>query len=137
MFRKEGIGFFVLVCCLIFVFSGCSVMMALHGKREVDLGSLHVGQPRDEVILLLGQPAQTLTTDTGRKEIFEIQRGNSPSAGRAIGHGVMDVLTFGGWEIIGTPVEGFSSSQLQITIDFDKDDKVTKIKSGQETGGTN
>jgi len=31
--------------------------------------------------------------------------GGEPSTARAIGHGVMDVLTFGVWEIVGTPIE--------------------------------
>jgi len=117
--------------------SGCSVAMALHGKREADVASLHIGQPRDEVVMILGQPMKTQTTETGRIDMFECQRGNAPSAGRAIGHGVMDVLTFGAWEIIGTPVEGLSSSKYYMTITYDKEDKVTKIKTGEESGGLN
>ena len=117
--------------------SGCAVAMALHGKREVDIASLHIGQPRDEVIMILSQPMKTQTTETGRTDIFECQRGNAPSAGRAIGHGAMDVLTFGAWELIGTPVEALSGSTFYMTISYDKEDKVTKIKTGEEKGSLN
>jgi hypothetical protein len=34
---------------------------------------------------------------------------NEPSAGRAIGHGVMDVLTLGLWEIVGTRLKAFKA----------------------------
>lgn len=135
--KLKVFSFVVLILIFVFFCSGCSVMMALHGKREVDLAALHVGQPRDEVIMLIGQPIQTMTLNPGRKDVFEIQRGNAPSAGRAIGHGALDLLTFGAWEVIGTPVEGFSSSKITVTIDYDAEDKVTKIKTGQETGGVN
>ena len=39
------------------------------------------GQPRDEVLLHLGQPTQTHATETGRTDIFHLQRGNQPSTG--------------------------------------------------------
>ena len=117
--------------------SGCAVGMALYGKREVDVAALHIGQARDEVIMIVGQPMQTQTTETGRKDIFECQRGNAPSAGRAVGHAAMDLLTFGAWEIIGVPVEGLSSSKFYLTIAYDKEDKITNIKTSEEKGGLN
>lgn len=117
--------------------SGCSAAMALHGKREVDVAALHIGQARDEVIMIVGQPMQTQTTETGRRDIFECQRGNAPSTGRAIGHAAMDVLTWGLWEIIGTPVEALTGQTYYLTITYDKEDKVTNIKTSQERGGLN
>ena len=54
-----------------------------------------------------------------------------PSAGRAIGHGVMDFLTFGVWEVIGTPIEGFQGERYQATITYDRDDKVLDIHSNK------
>lgn len=129
--------YLMLLCFVAISISGCAVGMALHGKREVDVASLHIGQPRDEVIMILGQPMKTQTIETGRKDIFECQRGNAPSGGRAIGHAVMDVLTWGIWEIVGTPIEAMTGSTFYITIDYDKEDKVTKIKTTEEKGGLN
>ena len=128
-----------LICLLLIapMISGCAVGMALHGKREVDIASLHIGQPRDEVVMILGQPMKTQTTETGRLDIFECERGNAPSVGRAVGHGIMDVLTWGIWEVVGTPIEGLSSSKFYVTINYDKEDKVTKLKTSEEKGGLN
>ena len=127
----------IVILMLAITVSGCSVGMALSGKREIDLAALKVGQPRAEVILIAGQPMKTMTTDEGRLDIFECQKGNAPSTGRAVGHAVMDVLTFGGWEIIGTPVEAIASSKFYLTVKYDTEDKVTDIKTSEEIGGLN
>jgi len=112
--------------------SGCSVAMALHGKRTPNLSTIRREMHRDEVVLHLGQPVKTMTKeDGGRIDEFEYQTGNDPSGGRAIGHAVMDILTCGAWEVIGTPVEGFQGKTCNLTIEYDKEDKVTKIISGQ------
>ena len=127
----------MLVGLMAITVSGCATMMALHGKPDVDLASLHIGQPRNEAIMILGQPMKTMTTDTGRKDLFECERGNAPSTGRAVGHAVMDVLTWGLWEIIGTPVEALGSSKYYVSIEYDKEDKVTNIKTSEQQGGLN
>lgn len=128
-----------LICLLLIapIISGCAAAMALHGKRDIDVASLHIGQPRDEVIMIVGQPYKTQTTETGRKDIFECQRGNAPSTGRAVGHAAMTLLTLGWWEIAGVPIEALSSSKFYLTITYDKEDKVTKIKTSEEKGGLN
>ena len=41
----------------------------------------------------------------------------------------MDVLTLGLWEIVGTPIEGFTGDQFVLTIQYDMNDKVTKIQT--------
>ena len=109
--------------------TGCSVGMAMSGKPDPNIGVLSVGQSRDIVLLNLGQPAKTATTKTGRIDVFRLQRGNQKSAGRAVGHAVMDVLTLGAWEIIGTPIEGFAGDKFTVTIEYDKNDKVMKVST--------
>jgi hypothetical protein len=47
--------------------------MALSGKKEVDIAKLHVGQPRAEVIAMVGTPLKTAVTETGSKDIFKCQ----------------------------------------------------------------
>lgn len=108
--------------------SGCSVGMAMSGKQSPDLGAIRVGSTRGEVELQLGSPAQSATLpEGGRVDIYEYEVGNEPSAGRAIGHGVMDVLTLGLWEVIGTPIEGFTGEKRRIKINYGPDDRVTAI----------
>jgi len=121
-----------LLLLMIFVVSGCSVAMALHGKRTPNISNIRRQMYRDEVVLTLGEPIKTLTREDGtRIDEFEYQVGNDPSAGRAVGHAVLDLLTWGAWEVVGTPVESFQGKTCYLTIEYDKDDKVTKITSRQ------
>jgi hypothetical protein len=103
-------------------------MMAMSGEREPELGAFGLGSHRSEVEMQLGPPIASTTTPEGmRLDTYEYQIGNEPSAGRAIGHGALDVLTLGAWEIIGTPVEGFQGETCRLTICYDSNDKVAAI----------
>lgn len=128
----------IVLFCLAICLSGCSVGMALSGKREPQLQNLRKGMDIEEAHFIMRDytPAVTFTEEGDRIEEYEIQLGNAPSGGRAIGHGVMDVLTLGAWEIIGTPVEGVSSGKTTITITY-RDDKIIKLSGGQAQGGMN
>lgn len=113
---------------LLFSISGCSVGMAMSGKEDPNFGAFRVGSTRGEVELQLGSPISSVTTPEGmRVDLYEYEIGNKPSAGRAIGHGVMDILTLGLWEIIGTPIEGFQGEKKRVTITYDKKDRVEAI----------
>ena len=113
---------------LSFALSGCSVGMALSGKKDPNLGAFRVGSTRGEAELHLGSPTSSVTTpDGGRTDIYEYELGNEPSAGRAIGHGIMDVLTLGLWEFVGTPIEGFTGSTHRISIVYGRDDRIIAI----------
>ncbi len=109
--------------------AGCSVGMAMSGKPDPNLGALSVGQSRDIVLLNLGQPAKTATTETGRTDVFRLERGNQKSVGRAVGHAAMDVLTMGIWEVVGTPIEGFAGDKFTVTVEYNKDDKVMRVST--------
>ena len=110
--------------------TGCSVGMALNGSENPDLGDVRVGATRGEIEIQLGSPIKITTlADGNRVDVYEYEIGNEPSTGRAIGHGVMDVLTLGAWEIIGTPIEGIQGEKYHATVTFDQTDKVIAIKS--------
>jgi hypothetical protein len=114
--------------------SACSVGMAMSGKENPDLGAVKVGATRGEVEMHLGSPVKsTILTDGQRMDIYEYEIGNEPSAGRAIGHGVMDVLTLGIWEVVGTPIEGVQGETYSATITYAANDTVTDIKTKQVT----
>ncbi len=110
--------------------SACSVGMALSGKENPDLGAVRVGASRGEVELQLGPPIRTASLeDGGRADVYAYQIGNEPSASRAIGHGVLDVLTLGIWEVAGTPIEGVQGESYHATITYDQDEKVANIRT--------
>ena len=110
--------------------SACSVGMALSGKENPDLGAVRVGASRGEVELQLGPPIRTASLEDGRRaDVYAYQIGNEPSASRAIGHGVLDVLTLGIWEVAGTPIEGVQGEAYHATITYDQDEKVANIRT--------
>jgi hypothetical protein len=104
--------------------------MALSGKGEPNLGAIKVGASRGEVEMHMGSPEMSTTLEDGaRVDVYGYEVGNEPSAGRAIGHGIMDVLTLGLWEIVGTPVEGVQGQKRKLTITYDTSDQVQSISS--------
>jgi hypothetical protein len=118
----------LLVFLVSFATSGCSVGMAMHGKSTPNLGAFRVGSTRGEVELQLGSPVSSTTKpDKTRVDSYEYEVGNDPSAGRAIGHGVMDVLTLGIWEVVGTPIEGVQGEKKALCITYDCNDIVLAI----------
>ena len=115
--------------CALSALTGCSIGMALSGNEEPDLGAFGVGSTRGEVELHLGSPVSSASNPDGaRTDVYEYELGNEPSAGRAIGHGIMDVMTLGIWEVIGTPIEGVQGEKRRITITYGTDDRVLAIR---------
>ena len=117
------------ILCTSVLLAGCSVGMAMSRKSDPNISALAVGQDRDLVILNLGQPTKTLLADNKRTDVFELERGNEQSVGRAAGHAVMDLLTLGVWELIGTPIEGFAGDMITLQIEYDEENKVKNVKT--------
>ena len=119
-----------LIILLIFlVNAGCSVGMAMSGKDSPNLALVRVGATRGEIELTMGKAVKTISQKDGsRIDVYEYEVGNDPSAARATGHAVMDLLTFGLWEIVGTPMEGFQGDDHKLSITYDKDDVATAVK---------
>jgi len=115
---------------LFLINTGCSVGMAMSGKEAPNLGMVQVGASRGEIELTLGSPGKTVTLKDGnRMDVYEYEIGNEPSPGRAAGHAVMDLLTLGLWEIVGTPVEAIQGDKRKLNITYDKNDIVLSINS--------
>ena len=123
------IGLVLMVC------NGCSVMMAMHGKEDANLGVLSIGQDRAIILANLGQPEKTVISGGTTVDVFKLQKGNEPSAGRALGHGALDLLTFGAWEVVGTPVEAMQGKTYTLTIEYDENQKVKKVITGDSQPG--
>ena len=109
--------------------SGCSVGMAMNGKTTPDLGVVKKNAARGEVELQLGTPVKVCTMENGHVlNVYEYEVGNDPSAGRAVGHAVMDVLTLGIWEVVGTPIEGFQGDKHQVQVEYDENDNIVNVR---------
>ena len=107
---------------------GCSVGMAMSGKKQPELREIRVGPTSGEIEMQLRTPIENSEKNGRRIDVYEYEIGNEPSAGRAIGHGVMDVLTLGLWEIAGTPIEGVEGEKKRLLITYDENDYVIKLE---------
>lgn len=110
------------------ILQACSVGMAATGKKDPDLSVVKKGASRTEVEFQLGSPISVATLDPGKTQAkYQYEIGNEPSAGRAVAHGAMDVLTLGLWEVVGTPVELASGDKLELTITYNQHDEIEHI----------
>ena len=122
---------------LLLLLYGCSVGMALSGKRQPNLMVVRVGAARGEIELHMGRPANSARLADGRSvDLYEYELGAEPSAGRAVLHGAMDFMTFGLWEIVGTPIEAYHGEKHELTITYSAADRVETISDRRVNGGT-
>ena len=118
-----------IAACILFN-SGCAVTMALKGKEDPNLGVLGTGQDRAIAIATLGPPSKTYDAAGNRVDVFKLKRGDTPSAGRAIAHGVMDFMTLCVWEVVGTPIEATQGETFYMTVSYDDQDRIVKMLPG-------
>jgi hypothetical protein len=105
--------------------------MALSGNEQKDTTVFYNGAERSFVHAKVGLPDTAVQDKDGNWiDTYLIVKGNEPSAGRAIGHGVMDVLTLGLWEAFGTPIEAAAGSEKQsrYVIYYDENQKIQKVE---------
>ena len=111
---------------------GCSVGMAISGNNPKDLSVFYIGAERSFVHAKAGPPEIEVQDKDGLWiDTYLIVKGNEPSVGRAAAHGVMDVLTIGLWEVIGTPmelVEELDEYKNRFEIYYDKGNKIQRME---------
>jgi len=125
----------LLLGILLLFSSGCSVVMAVKQPEEKNLDVLSVGSHQDVVRAELSAPTSTgLMGINGEKfeyDVFGFSEGNSRGwgVGRALLYGVLDVFTFGLWEIVGTPIEGGISGgeKRNIRVVYSKEKTVMRV----------
>ena len=67
--------------------------------------------------------------------MYQYEVGREPSPGRAVAHGVMDVLTLGIWEVVGTPVEVLKGDKLHLIVVYDKDGRLISATRSKSSSG--
>ena len=110
----------------------CSVVMATSGEKDPDLTQVRVGAKRGEVELALGPPVDSEEIRGGRVDKYEYEVADESSAGRAVAHGVMDLITLGLWEFVGTPIEAVQGEDWVIYIRYDENDVVVDLKREEQ-----
>ncbi len=119
--------FIILSSCLMM---SCSVFMAAKQPDAKDVGLFKVGTPRSMLLAEFGLPTVAETRDGIKYEIYSFVQGYSAGAkaGRAVFHGAADVLTFGIWEVIGTPTEGiFDGNKMAYEVRYDENDRIDQV----------
>ncbi|HQU09889.1 MAG TPA: hypothetical protein PLV25_08020 [Opitutales bacterium] len=110
--------------------AGCSVGMALSSKPDPDMSVVKIGADRATIEKELGKPAQTTVLDNGGTHaLYKCTFGDTPSVSRALAHGAKDLLTWGLWEIIATPVEMGMGTTTSIYVSYNASDQATEINN--------
>jgi len=127
--KKFGVVVFSFV---LFLSSGCSVFMAANSPTEKNDNLFAIGTSRNQLIAEFGGPISSVyDKETGYKtEIFKFEQGFSKAnnVGRAIFHGLADVVTLGLWEIIATPIELIvDGTDMAYEVEFDDLDRVVRV----------
>lgn len=127
----------IMALLAVVLLGGCSVGMAVSGDPAPNLTNVRKDAYRSDVELALGTPVRTSLDSQGRDvAVYQYEVGNEPSAGRAVGHAVMDVLTLGIWEIVGTPIEAVQGDKYEMTVVYGEDDRVVSISSTKISSST-
>ncbi|UCG13094.1 MAG: DUF1566 domain-containing protein [Deltaproteobacteria bacterium] len=85
-----------------------------------------------EVEQQLGSPVESIREPDGiTVDIYEYKIGDEPRPDHAMGHLQLDFLTFGAWEVVGTPLEVFRGEKRRVMVKYDADDNVVTVKSLQ------
>jgi hypothetical protein len=118
---------------LVVALAGCSIAMSANRQSyRGDPAIIQVGADRDAIESALGPPDILTGLDNGRnKAIYKIDPNAVRSSTKTVemaGNVVFDVLSFGLWEVVATPIE--LGSQDKITnyiITYSADRKVETV----------
>ena len=123
--------------CLVSVFTlmiistfGCSGFMAAKQPDAKNIDLFKVGTSRSMLLAEFGSPTMSEDRNGKKSEIFKFVQGYSSGvkAGRAFFHGAADVVTFGLWEVVGTPTEAvFSGDAMAYEVTYDDKDKIDQV----------
>jgi hypothetical protein len=126
---KPIVALFAIVSLAVTV-TGCSVAMAAHQPSRKDVKFFNQGVPRSLVVAEVGAPITTETRAGKRVEVYAFRQGYSKAArvSRTIGHGAADVMTFGLWEVVGTPTEAaFNGKRVVYEVTYDATDRIENV----------
>ncbi|HVB79820.1 MAG TPA: hypothetical protein VNE82_07710 [Candidatus Binataceae bacterium] len=108
--------------------NGCSVVMEATRPDPIDTSQFAVGEPRLQVVEVLGAPAATVNQSDQSCDVYKLYTHGPGGAGKgaiAAGEAVADVFTLGLAEVVTSPVEGATrNAKHTVTMCYDKDLKL-------------
>ncbi len=120
------------LCVFLLIHStACSAIMAASGEKNPDLSILEIGATRAAVELQIGDPVSYEQLADGYVGVYEFEIGDEPGAGRAVGHGIMFILTLGLWELFYTPMEATRGDDKEVAVLYDRNEIVVDIRRPQ------
>lgn len=123
----KGLARPIIVVYVLLSLTGCSVVMALHGKKGGNPQVIHVGSTEEEVQTQLGAPVESRSTGWGAKtEVYEYELGDKPSVGLAIGNLAIDFYTLGFHELVWS-IRELTQDRSRLSIYFGPDGRVAGI----------
>src|ERR1043165_773624 len=118
------------VCGLaaMFLLSGCSIVMALHGNKEPDFEHIKVGATKEELDFEFDQPGISKDMGDGKTEVtYKYEKGNSPNPGRAGVNGYIDLYTLGLAEPILTIIELLQGDDVETQVVYGPNKRALEI----------
>jgi hypothetical protein len=115
--------------------TGCAVYMAGKGHPGTNLEALGVGASEQEVERQLGTPfsSEPLGTDK-RLSRYRVELTKQPNYARSVVHILLDLVTYGIWELPGSIYELRSEHRSgDVGIVYGSDDHVLEIQDYQAT----
>ena len=126
--KKNYVTKVVAILTCLSLLGGCSVFMAAK-QGGVEVQTLAACKTRVCLIQRGARPIDSTRNKSGvlTSEIFQAQVATG-SAARAAMHGVLDVATFGLWEVAGTPIEGVQNREklYSVEVQYAADGKTIK-----------
>lgn len=110
------------------ILSGCAANMAANGQNGPDLNQVKQQYSRAEVEQFLGLPISETTMANGHKvAIYDVEAKTDPSIVRAAGHGALDLISLGLWELVGGPIEMYNGRRQQVKASYDSKNRLVDL----------
>lgn len=127
----------ILIVALAVLIQGCAASMAAQGQHGPDLNVVKKQETRADMERMLGLPVETLQrTNEEVVDLYLVQARTEPSAARAAGHATADLFTFGLWEFVGGPIEGYKGRRQRVVVTYNENDQVIAVATQRNNPGS-
>ena len=101
--------------------------MALDGNDPLDYSLFKPGTPRQHVLARYGTPVSSETKGGKTLDTYEFEEGDEAAPERIGIHMMADIMTFGAWELVGTPYEWFQGEDVSYVLEYGPEDTLQSV----------